>query len=169
MSLENLYSFLTFPKKSVAPTGVEIPLDGSKLCLMLSNIFDNSDRDCNVPIAFTSDGGNQNNEVMSEFISFLITPSIASALPSAIRLQSVTTGSSGMGLLFLCAGISLNGKKKLVVARFPADEGIVADTGNDQLSVKFVDQVFLKNAHAYKAATYTWSGVANDLWMACSR
>lgn len=164
MALELLYSFLTYPKKEEAPKGVVIPLEDSKLCLMLKAIFDNADKDCNVPIIFTSDGAKQENLVMDEVLALLSVPTLKLAQPIATRLQKVTTGSSGMGLVFFCIGKNADGKMQVVISRFPADQGIVADTGNDKLSVQFVDQVFLKSAHAYKAVTYTWSGVAKDLW-----
>lgn len=164
MALETLYSFLTYPKREEAPTGVGIPLDDTKLCLMLRGIFDNADKDCNVPIMFTSEGAKQENVVMNEVETLLEAPSIDLAKPLATRLQGVTTGSSGMGLIFFCVGKNIEGKPQVVISRFPADEGIVAEKGENALSVQFVDQVFLKNAHAYKAVTYTWSGVKNDLW-----
>ncbi|SDH03927.1 hypothetical protein [Propionivibrio dicarboxylicus] len=164
MALELLYSFLTYPKKEEAPTGVDIPLDDSKLCLMLRGIFDNANKDCNVPILFTSEGTKQKNIVMDEVLTLLSAPSLEVAQPLATRLQCVTNGTSGMGLMFICIGKGHSGKKQIVMSRFPADEGIVAERGEDKLSVQFVDQVFLKSSHAYKAVTYTWSGIAGDLW-----
>ncbi|KVW68706.1 hypothetical protein WT28_03225 [Burkholderia stagnalis] len=76
-----------------------------------------------------------------------------------------------MGLFFVCLGAD-EGKagKRTVLSRFAADEGVVASKNGSALSVEFVEQVFLKNAHTYKAATYrhetgkndTWKGIATD-------
>jgi hypothetical protein len=76
-----------------------------------------------------------------------------------------------MGLFFVCLG-SEEGKpgKRVVLSRFAAEEAVVASRKRGALSVEFVEQVFLKNAHSYKAATFShedgksdaWKGVATD-------
>jgi hypothetical protein len=68
-----------------------------------------------------------------------------------------------MGLLFICIGEE-SGKSRVVISRFPADEGVVAERSSDKLTVAFVEQVFLKSSHSYKAATYVSSGRPADLW-----
>jgi hypothetical protein len=43
----------------------------------------------------------------------------------------------------------------LVISRFPADQGIVAQEDAKRLSVQFIERVFMKNARAYKSALFT--------------
>ncbi len=167
MALETIYSFLTYPKrgKSDAPaaSGVAIPLDDGKLCTMLRDIFDQSGRKCDVKVMFTSPGAKQENEVRSDLLALTKKPSVATALPLATRLEQSTTGVSGMGLLFVCIGKD-GTNKRIVISRFPADEGVVAERASDKLTVQFVDQVFLKSAYSYKAATYLSDGKPDELW-----
>lgn len=167
MALETIYSFLTYPKKGKseepAAVGVAIPLDGGKLCSMLRDIFDSAGKQCDVKIKFVSPGSKQENEVRAHLADLLKKPSVASALPIATRLEQCTTGVSGMGLLFVCMG-SDGEHKRIVISRFPADEGVVAERASDKLTVQFVDQVFLKSAHSFKAATYVSDGKPDELW-----
>jgi hypothetical protein len=87
----------------------------------------------------------------------------------AERLQQVTTRRSGLGLLFLIKGGQAE-DERLVVSRFPADQGVIAEEQGSGLSVEFVERVFLKSAHAYKSVMYVaetldhgfWQGVAVD-------
>lgn len=51
-----------------------------------------------------------------------------------------------------------------MLSRFPADEGVVAERAPTRLTVQFVEQVFLKSAYSYKAATYVATGRADQLW-----
>ena len=75
----------------------------------------------------------------------------------------MTTGKSGLGLLFLLSG--KNGQdKKLVLSRFPADSGILAEESSDGLSVEFLEKVFMKSATAYKAAVYHGKSLTGDFW-----
>ena len=77
---------------------------------------------------------------------------------------------SGLGLLFLIKG-EMNGEQRLVISRFPADQGVIAEEQQEQLSVEFVERVFMKSAKAYKSAIYSsdapergfWDGRAVDL------
>jgi len=168
MPLEKIFSFLTYPKKNdpdepLAP-GTKLSFDGkSKLGRMLDDIFRNSDRDCIVPILFTTEG-DQHNPARSELISLVKKPTIKTAAPLALRLQRSTSGTSGMGLMFICLGEE-NGSTRVVISRFPADEGVVAERTDDaKLTVQFVEQVFLKSANSYKAATYLADDRPDQMW-----
>jgi hypothetical protein len=95
--------------------------------------------------------------------------SIATARSIAARLAAVTTRRSGFGLFFVVAGD--HPKKRLMLSRFPADEGmIVEEKADEDMDVRFIERVFMKNAHAYKSAVYAgpleehsfWSGKAVD-------
>lgn len=88
----------------------------------------------------------------------------------ATRLQSVTTNKSGLGLLFLMVGDESKNEAKLVVSRFPADSAILAEQREGELTVQFLERVFMKSATAYKAVVYRgvmtstafWTGKAVD-------
>jgi hypothetical protein len=96
-------------------------------------------------------------------LKYLFDPSIANGRRIAERLQEVTTHRSGLGLLFLLAGTS--GKlKRLVVSRFPADQGIIAEENQQQLSVEFLERVFMKSAKAYKSAVYESDSRSHGFW-----
>ena len=127
-------------------------------------IFDGAGKDCNVPVMFMSNGNKQENAVRTDLLALLASPGVEHATPLATRLQRATSGSSGMGLLFICLGKDATGDERIVISRFPADEGVVAEKTTDTLTVHFVEQVFLKISHSYKAATYVWKGKPNQLW-----
>lgn len=173
MPIENIYSFLTYPRNHDKAAdnieGVHIKPDKGKLSKMLSDIYDGPKSRRDVPISFVAD--DQVNTTREELIAFFNKPKLATALPLAKTLQAATPGTAGMGLFFVCLG-SDEGKpgKRVVLSRFAADEGVVASKNGGALSVEFVEQVFLKNAHTYKAVTYrheagkkdAWKGVATD-------
>lgn len=168
MPAEKIFSFLTYPKKNQAEetvvSGTQIPLDDGKLCKMLTDIFNGAGKDCNVPVMFVSDGEKQEYPVRAELLALLHKPTIAAATPLAKRLQAATGGSSGMGLLFICVGPDGESATRIVISRFPADEGVVAEKQSEKLTVQFVEQVFLKSAYSYKAATYLSDGKHHQLW-----
>jgi hypothetical protein len=68
-----------------------------------------------------------------------------------------------MGLMFICLGED-GADQRIVIARFPADEGVVAERSSEELSVHFVEQVFLKSSFSYKAATFLATGQPGQLW-----
>ena len=69
-----------------------------------------------------------------------------------------------MGLLFICIGDDGESDTRLVISRFPADEGVVAEKSSEKLTVQFVEQVFLKSAYSYKSATYVLDGRPSQIW-----
>jgi hypothetical protein len=166
MPISTIFSFLTYPKKSrpdeTVVSGTTITPDDGKLSRMLGDIFDAAGSECNIPVMFTSDDA-QANPVRTELLALLKNPSVEAAAPLASRLQQATTGKSGMGLLFTCIGPE-GPHTRVVLSRFPADEGVVAERASNKLTVAFVEQVFLKSSHAYKAVTYLSDGTASELW-----
>lgn len=68
-----------------------------------------------------------------------------------------------MGLLFLLLGQD-GGKHKIVLSRFPADQGVLAERKQGTLQVEFVEQIFLKNAKTYKSAIYEGKSIVSDFW-----
>ena len=166
MKIDKIMSFLTYPGKHAddQPTisGAVIPKKG-KLYNMLSSIFDNSDSDCNIPIVFVSEDQAQNNAVRDEVVQLVTTKSLNEGKILAERLQRATTEKSGMGLIFFTIG-SNEEEHKIVISRFPADEGIVANRQSTTLKVEFVEEVFLKSAYSYKSAMYKFEIPNHDLW-----
>lgn len=166
MKIDKIMSFLTYPGKHAddQPTisGAVIPKKG-KLYNMLSSIFHNSDSDCNIPIVFLSEDQAQKNTVRDEVVQLVTKKSLSEGKLLAERLQRATTEKSGMGLIFFTIGS--NGEEhKIVISRFPADEGIVANRQSTTLKVEFVEEVFLKSAYSYKSAMYKFEVPSHDLW-----
>ena len=87
--------------------------------------------------------------------AYLRAPSLENGRTIAARLQVVTTNRSGLGLLFLAKCEAHDGSLGLVISRFPAEEGVVAQELSDGLDVEFIERVFMKNVKAYKSAIYT--------------
>src|SRR5262249_44273283 len=66
-------------------------------------------------------------------------------------------------LLFLMKG-QLSNVHRLVISRFPADQGVVAQEHAERLSVEFIERVFMKSAKAYKSAIYSSDSLARGFW-----
>ena len=67
-----------------------------------------------------------------------------------------------MGLLFFVLGGT--GDHEVVISRFPADEGILAEPHESTLDVEFVERIFMKNEAFYKAALYRGKSLKGDFW-----
>lgn len=166
MEITQVFSFLTYPGRNrenvVDAAGTEVPIIEGKLCGMLDEIYTGAERECDIPIMFTADDDRQHNEVRTDIMHAVATRTLASAASLANRLQLATGGQSGMALFFVCLGHAED--RKIVLARFPADEGIVAEKAQGALTVSFVEQVFLKSAHSYKAVVYNGNDGGDDFW-----
>jgi hypothetical protein len=168
MEISTALAYLTYPGKGIPSekqheiAGVELPKYGGLYTLLL-NVFTRSEVECYIPIYFPSPGGNQQNACRNEILEFLRSPDTDTGLKLAQRLQAVTTSRSGLGLLCLIVGRSDN-EKRLLISRFPADQGIIAEQKAATLEVEFVEQIFLRNVQAYKAALYTWTAEEADFW-----
>lgn len=165
MKITCAYSFLVHPAKSLKEQpqigGAEIALKG-KLFYMLSSMFDKSNQECAIDICFKpKEDGTQQNVCRDEIISILKTPSLKIAKSLAIRLQSVTTNKSGLGLLFILLGEN-KATQKIYISRFPADIGILAEEDHITLRVEYLEKVFMRNALAYKAVVYEGDSLDAD-------
>jgi len=174
MPIERVHSFLVHPAKNEKEQpnigGTRIPHGGS-LFRMLTGVFDRASEECNIDIVFRAGvGGEQQNECRDLLVTYVQQPTIPRGRLIASRLQAVSTHRSGLGLLFLMKG-EVNGERRLVISRFPADQGVIAEEQAERLSVEFVERVFMKSAKAYKSALYSsdapergfWDGRAVDL------
>jgi hypothetical protein len=52
----------------------------------------------------------------------------------------------------------------MVLSRFPADQGVLAERKEGSLQVEFVERIFMKSAKTYKAAAYSGKSLDSDFW-----
>lgn len=150
-------------------SGTEVPLEGDVFKL-LQDVYSKSDRECRVDISFNraADGGQQ-NDCRDLLMAYANNPTIDMGLPLANRLGGHTTKRSALGLLFLATGM-VGAQRKILIARFAANSGILADEDREALSIQFIERVFLRSIHSYKAVVYQdelsaaayWAGKAID-------
>jgi hypothetical protein len=81
----------------------------------------------------------------------------------ATRLALHSTKRSALGLLFIATGL-VGTQQKIVIARFAANSGILADEDRAELSVQFVERVFLRSISSYKAVLYQDEVTAQTFW-----
>lgn len=166
-AVTKIHTFLVRPGKNAKNPphvgGAEVPLKGD-LFEMLNKVFDASEHECNIDIAFRpKTDGKQQNDVRDEIISYIQTPTLPKGKKIAERLENVTTGRSGLGLLFLISGTFSN-KNKIVISRFPADQGILAEESKNKLTVSFLEKVFMKSQNSYKAVIYKNITATSNVW-----
>jgi hypothetical protein len=97
-------------------------------------------------------------------LTYLGGPTLARGRAIASRLQELSDKRTGLGLLFLIAGKE-GRDHKLVISRFPTDSAILAEENNQNLTVEFLERVFMKSATSYKAAAYQDASLAAGFWL----
>lgn len=167
MALENIHTYLVYPNKGLdephAIGGTEVPLNG-KVFELIRDIYQNADRDCTIDISFNQGpDGEAVNPCRSLALGYLERPSVEAGRAIGERLSSFTTKRSGLGLLFVARGQE-GRERKIILARFPAHSGILAEEGARALTVAFLERVFMRNAKTYKAAVYQDVSVATGFW-----
>ena len=167
IELQTIHSFLVHPAKHKATQppikGTNVPSSG-KLFDMLKKVFDGAERECTHDITFDpADDGKQINPCRDLVVDYLNTTTLANGQRIAARLQEVTSGKSGLGLLFLLSG-KADRDRKIMLSRFPADNAILAEEAADGLTVEFLEKVFMKSATSYKAAVYCGTSTKGDFW-----
>lgn len=173
MPITHIHTYLVHPAKGSEDTlhigGAAVPLSG-KMFDLLKGIYERSETECDISISFNrAANGTQQNDCRDLMLTYLRGPTVVRGRHIAYRLAKVTTNRSHLGLLFLIAGQE-GLDHKLVISRFPADSGILAEEDSDGLSVEFLEKVFMKNAKSYKAVMYRhhsfdagfWVGKATD-------
>lgn len=168
MPVKFIHTYLVKPAKGIDEaepiSGSSVPLKG-KLFIQLSQIYDKADQECDSEIMFEpNEEGEQQNDCRDLILEYMGGPTIVRGRKIAERLGSVTTHRSGLGLLFLIVGEE-NRKHKLIISRFPADSGFLAQESSQNLSVEFLERVFMKSATAYKAAVYEDGSLSSGFWM----
>src|SRR5690625_4648529 len=130
MAIEHLHTYLVYPNKGVDPPrpigGISVPLEGEVFGL-LQDVYAKSERECSIDIAFDrADDGAAHIDCLTLLLTHARTPSVETRLPLATRLGSCSTRRSALGLLFLATGMAEQ-QRKIVIARFAAHSGILAD------------------------------------------
>jgi hypothetical protein len=134
-----------------------------KLFDLLGGIYKKSDFECDIDITFTPNNGVQQNDCRGLICKYMSGPTLARGRAIAERLEEHTDGRSGLGLLFLIAG--MEGKAhKVVISRFPTDNAIYVDENPTSLTVQFLERVFMKNKASYKAVVYQHSSIQSGFW-----
>ncbi len=145
MKIYKAHSYLTYPAKAlkVKPKilGANVAAN-TKLYDMLSDVLVKSKTECNIDISFNPTNGQQDNESRKLIIDYVDKPTRSNGLKIAEALQNVTTNRSGMGLLFLVL-VKVNKRNRLLISRFPADYGVLAEDTGNKLNVEFVEKVFM--------------------------
>ena len=157
MNISAIHSFLVQAAKHLDPqpaaSGTKVPMQG-QLFNMLQDLCDRAPIECDVEVMFRpNEEGTPDNDCRTCLESYLRNPSLEHGRVIAERLQRVTTNRSGLGLLFL-AKAEVADSHVLVISRFPAEQGVVAQENADRLDVEFIERVFMKNATAYKSVIY---------------
>jgi hypothetical protein len=178
--ISRVFSYLVHPSKLETKQplikGADVPLRG-KLFDMLSRIDEESLRECDIEIMFRPQkDGAQQNDCRDLLLAYLANPSLVAGHALAARLQSVTTKKSGLGLLFIIVGKDQHGLR-LIVCRFPAEPGVMAEESGKQPDIQYLEKVFMKNVRSYKSVLYRcksihagfWDGVAVDRQMIDTR
>ena len=170
MPITAIHSYLVHPSKGAAKAGDDQPQIGGtevthgRLLTMLRRVYDGATEDCDTEIAFNhNDAGKQQNDCRDALIAYIRQPSLDSGRVIAQMLQNVTDRRSGYGLLFLTVGKESH-DHKLLVSRFPAQEGVYAEENKQNLTVEFLERIFMKDAYAYKAALYRGSSMTSHFW-----
>ena len=167
MAISKIHSLLVHPGRGLETGprigGTTVPLDG-KLGEMLSDTYERAPQKCDIEIVFSpDDNGRQKNPCRDEMVRYARRPGLPAARKIAQRLQTATTNRSGLGLLFLMSG-KQSSATRLVVSRFPADQGIVAEENRDDLSVEFLERIFMKSARSYKSVVFESASFERGFW-----
>lgn len=167
MGIKKIHSYLVPPLagkddfSSIKGTAVEA---GGKLYGLLAEVYEKSDTDCRIDISFNiAADGTQQNPIRSLLTKYHKRSTIENGREMAQKLAAVTTNRSRLGLLFLIAG-NEGRKKKIVIARFPADSGILAEDDSGALNLQFIERVFMKSAKAFKAVVYSDLSLETGFW-----
>jgi hypothetical protein len=132
---------------------------------LLDGIYAKSDTECDIDILFNHNAaGEQQNDCRDLIIAYLRKPTLPRGRAIANRLARMTDQRSGLGLLFLIAGKE-GRHHKIVISRFPTDYAILAEEHQEDLTVEFLERVFMKSATSYKAAAYQDTSLDAGFWL----
>jgi hypothetical protein len=167
LPVQRIHAFLVHPKKGKEDksqsAGTDVPLSGPMFNLM-DAIYCKSESDCDIDITFRcTPEGKQQNDCRDLLLAYLAAPSLTTGHTIAERLGETTDLRSALGLLFLIVG--KEGKDhKVVISRFPTDSAIYVEEKPRALTVQFLERVFMKNKHSYKAVLYRDASLRANFW-----
>lgn len=167
MTIEHLQTYLVYPNRGASEpkriSGTNVPLEG-EVFKLLQDVYLKSERECSIDIAFNPPPENgEGNPCRMILLNYARAPAVTTGLPLAIRLAAHSTRRSALGLLFLATGM-VGSQRKIVIARFAANSGILADENRQALSVEFVERVFLRSVGSYKAVLYQDNVTEHGFW-----
>ena len=165
----SILSYLVQPNKGaepiIEPIGSNVPVF-EKIGALLCRLADEAEDECDIPIIFSiGEDGTKFNEMHNLVIKFCGNHSMENGEVIATRLSLSTSKNSGQCLLFLIHSIDNQKNVKLVMSRFPAEFGILAENADEKLQLEFVEQVFMKSHDRYKAAIFKGKPVVDSLWI----
>jgi hypothetical protein len=164
---QHIHAFLVHPEKGKEdrsqPHGTDVPLSGQIFNLM-DAIYAKSESDSDIDINFRCNpDGKQQNDCRDLLCAYLSAPSLTTGQTIAERLGKTTDLRSALGLLFLMVG--KEGKdQKVKISRFPTDSAIHVEEMPRALTVQFLERVFVKNKHSYKAVLYRDASLRAGFW-----
>jgi len=167
LAVQHIHAYLVHPKRGESDrsqrNGTSVPLSGQMFNLMEA-IYSKSENECEIDITFrNAPDGKQQNDCRDLILAYLRAPSLSNGQGLAERLGEMSDQRSALGLLFLITGTE--GKaKKVVISRFPTDSAIYAEESTKTLTVEFLDRVFMKNKHSYKAVVYRDTSLKGGFW-----
>lgn len=167
MPISNIESYLVYPGKNMENPpevkGASLPLSG-RLYNMLNIIFEKANLECDIPIRFQmAQNGSKQNDVQDYLFGYIEKPTLNNGIFLANRLRNCTNQKPGLALFFIILG-NENGKIKILLSRFPADVGVLAEPLGNTIQVKFIEKIFMKNAKSYKSALFGGISKENDFW-----
>lgn len=161
MILKNITCYLVHPNKhehtKIVPIETKLK-PSSKVYAKIEAIFIEAEQECLSEIIFKPDAnGKQNNAFKEKLKNYAIKQNSINGKSIANALQDVTNKQSGLGLFFIAYGED-GAKKKFVLSRFVAEEGISAKSSSNKLSLEFVEKFFMKKSTSYKSALFKGVG-----------
>jgi hypothetical protein len=165
--VQHIFTYLVHPKKGADEpqqvNGSAVRLEG-KMFTLLNDVYAKSDKECDIDITFApTPDGRQQNDCRDLICDYLGHPTLVNGRAIAERLEKHTDRRSGTGLLFLIAG-GEGREHKIVISRFPTDNAIYVDENPHNLSVEFLERVFMKNKASYKAVVYQDGSLRGGFW-----
>lgn len=165
--ITHMHTYLVPPGKGIeepdAIGGSTLPLNG-QMFKLLRDVYDRADAECDVAISFNHrPDGRQQNDCRDLVIAYARAPHLARGRHIAERLAACTDKRSRMGLLFLVVGTE-GLDHKVIISRFPADSGILAEQDGGNLNVEFLERIFMKSAKSYKAVLYRHRSFDTGFW-----
>jgi hypothetical protein len=146
--------------------GSEI-LSTNKLFQKLTQLFNQSEKDCDISIGFIPKEDKQKNDVRDLVVNLCNEFTLENCKPLVKSLIYLTDNKIKEGLLFFVYADD-NKDNKILITRYPSEEAIRVKKEKGECVFEVIGDVYLKNSKKYKAVYYQktiedyWSGYAVD-------